>query len=134
MRTRRMYMVPDHVHALNLVQLEFFHDDAVNEAFKGYISNLSEVVPAPGAELDAFMDKRRSKFFDLLFEMSKVMNCEISKEDLEKYGYVPNGWLSEQADSQTFQKMIIELLQGRRPIPITNFNPLASHNPFPPAP
>src|SRR5688572_28732942 len=42
MRTRRTSMHPDHVGALNLVQLEFHETPKVLAAYRAYIANLSE--------------------------------------------------------------------------------------------
>jgi hypothetical protein len=55
MRTRKMVMNADHVGALNQVQLEFFNHADVILAYKAYIANLSETVPAPGNALDNFL-------------------------------------------------------------------------------
>jgi hypothetical protein len=51
MRTRKMVVHPDHVGALNQVQLEFFDHSAVVDAYRAYISNLSDTVPPPGNDL-----------------------------------------------------------------------------------
>jgi Family of unknown function (DUF6680) len=63
MRTRKTFMNPDHVGALNLIQLEFFDHPAVIAAYKNYIANLSEAVPNPGNDLDNFLNRRQDIFF-----------------------------------------------------------------------
>ncbi|MGX4804848.1 DUF6680 family protein [Bradyrhizobium guangdongense] len=62
MRTRKMTMHPDHVGALNQVQLEFFASPPVIAAFRGYVANLSEAVPAPGNDLNNFLTRRSDLF------------------------------------------------------------------------
>ena len=45
MRTRKTTMNPEHVGALNQIQLEFFNHPTVVTAYRNYIANLSETVP-----------------------------------------------------------------------------------------
>ena len=66
MRTRKTNMNTEHVGALNQIQLEFYNHPPVITAYRNYIANLSETVPAAGNDLDNFMKRRSDLFFDLL--------------------------------------------------------------------
>jgi hypothetical protein len=134
MRTRRAAMTADHVWALNLIQLEFATNDAVVRAHKEYIANLYEVAPEPGPALDAFIQRRTDRFFDLLHEIAKAVGCNADKRDLERAGYVPSGWFNEQSEISIFRSAMIDLLHGRRPLPVAPFQPQGAANPFPPPP
>ena len=136
MRTRRTYMNPDHVAALNLVQLEFLNFENVLQAYKDYIKNLSEPVPAPGPALDALVLRRQDLFFDLLHEIAKTVDCNIDKRDLERLAYVPQGWVNDETEVRLFRRALIELLHGQRPLPIVPFQPtpMPPPTPLPPQP
>jgi hypothetical protein len=123
MRTRKTYMHADHVWALNLVQLEFSENDKVISAHKAYIANLAEAVPDPGNDLDNLVSRRRDQFFDLLYEITKVVGITADKSDLARLAYVPYGWETEAEELRSFRQSMLEVLQGRRPLPITTFNP-----------
>src|SRR5438552_3620614 len=84
MRTRRAAITPDHVWALNLIQLEFAAHAAVLQAHRNYIANLNEVVPQSGPALDVFIQRRTDLFFDLLHEIAKAVGCSADKRDLER--------------------------------------------------
>ena len=133
MRTRRMYMHVDHVGALNAVQLVFYRDQAVLSAFRSYITNLNEPIPNPGKQLEHFIERRNDLFIELLFAICEVVGSKIDKRDLEKLAYVPAGWATEEEQTRIFRQGMIEVLNGRRPLPITAFTAPGS-SVYPPPP
>jgi hypothetical protein len=136
MRTRKTVMNPDHVGALNQIQLEFFSHAAVITAYKNYIANLSETVPAPGNALDNFLTRRGDLFFDLLHTIAVASEVPLDRHELDRLAYMPFGWQTEQNEIQVFRSSLIEVLQGRKPLHIVPVQPqaLPAHNPFPPPP
>ncbi len=136
MRTRKTVMNPDHVGALNQIQLEFFNHAAVLTAYKNYIGNLSETVPAPGNALDNFLQRRNDLFFDLLHAVAMASDVPLDRHELDRLAYVPFGWQTEQNEIQVFRSSLIEVLQGRKPLHIVpgQQQPPPAHNPFPPPP
>lgn len=136
MRTRRMYMHVDHVAALNVIQVEFAKEPQVIQTYKAYIRNLSEAAPQPGPEFDRFTQSRSDLFFDLLYEIAKVLKVDMDKRDLERLAYLPNGWIDEDGEMRAFRRGMIEVLDGRRPIPIDQFKAPrpSTTSPFPPPP
>lgn len=111
MRTRKTVMNPDHVGALNQIQLEFFTHDAVITAYKSYIANLSETVPPPGNPLDNFMKRRNDLFFDLLHSVAIATDVPLDRHDLDRLAYMPFGWQTEQNEIQVFRSSLIEVLE-----------------------
>lgn len=132
MRTRKMGMNPDHVGALNQVQVEFYDHQKVVETYKSYISNLSESVPSPGNDLDNFITRRNDLFFDLLYEMCKAADVPLDRHDIGRLAYVPFGWQTEQAEIQRLRNAMTEVLEGRRPLHVVAGQTQSS--PYPPAP
>jgi hypothetical protein len=139
MRTRKMTMHPDHVGALNQVQLEFFNFAQVVDTYRAYIANLSETIPQPGNDLNNFLTRRNDRFFDLLHQIAIASGVTIDRHELDRLAYVPFGWQTEQEEIRIFRTSLIEVLQGRKALAITPVPPEqqpapAINNPYPPAP
>jgi hypothetical protein len=138
MRTRKMVMNPDHVGALNQVQLEFFDHPKVIDAYRSYIANLSETVPPPGNELQNFLARRSDRFFDLLHAIANATGVIIDRHELDRLSYMPFGWQTEQEEARTFRTAMIAVLQGQKPLLVAAAPPQAQiqqpSNPFPPPP
>lgn len=141
MRTRKMVMNADHVGALNQVQLEFFNHVDVLVAYKAYIANLSETVPAPGNALDNFLARRSDLFFDLLHTIAKASGVTIDRHELDRLAYVPFGWQTEQNEIQAFRTAMLALLNGQRTLLIAPGQPTPQtqpvqqgQSPYPPPP
>lgn len=137
MRTRKTYMHPDHVAALNLIQLEFFDFEKVIRAYRDYIHNLGEPVPPAGPHLQAFLERRQDLFFDLLHEIAQTVGCNIDKRDLERLAYVPIGWANDENEIRVFRRAMIEVLHGVRPLPVAPYQTQVAASPpshYPPPP
>ncbi|MGO6815539.1 DUF6680 family protein [Rhizobium brockwellii] len=132
MRTRRLRLDPEHVGALNLVDLEFYGRPKVMDAFAGYMAHLSSPIPSEDGH-DRFFEQREDLLVRLLHEMGKDLGFQYDKHDLGKLSYGPTGWANEQDLHRQNMGYLNELLAGRRALPITPMQPPAA-NPFPPAP
>jgi hypothetical protein len=136
MRTRKMVVHPDHVGSLNQIQLEFFGHAAVIAAYRSYIANLSEAVPAPGNNLQNFLARRNDLFFDLLHLIAVASDVPMDRHELDRLSYVPLGWQNDENEIKAVRNSLIEVLQGRKPLHVTNAPPTAQvpKSPFPPPP
>jgi hypothetical protein len=133
MRTRKVAMNPDHVGALNEIQLEFSDDQDVIAAYRAYIANLSETVPPPGNALENFLTRRTDLFFDLLHAISKAADVGIDRHELDRLAYVPTGWLTEQEEQRLLRVSLMDILQGRKALHMVGEAP-PPPNPFPQPP
>ena len=138
MSTRKMSMHPDHVGALNQVQLEFFGNQQVMDAYRAYIANLSETVPQPGNDLQNFLNRRNDRFFDLLYTMAVATDVMIDRHELERLAYLPFGWQAEQDGLQALRTAMLAVLEGRRPLLVVSASPGSAtqpqQSPYPPPP
>jgi hypothetical protein len=137
MRTRRVTLSPDHVTALNVIQTEFHDDDKVITAYKKYIDNLGGPALPTGSSNEAvrrFVDERDDAFNEMMFEIGKHLGFALDKRELAKYSYAPQGWVNIEAEQNALRQFALELLQGKRPLAITPFQPSPSANKFPPPP
>ncbi|RLL74171.1 hypothetical protein D8666_13220 [Ochrobactrum soli] len=132
MRTRRTRLDPEHVGALNLVDLEYFGCKPVISAFTAYMDHLSTPVPGQEAQ-ERFFSQREDLLVQLLHQMGKELGYQFDKRDLEKLAYGPVGWANEQDIQRQNMVFLHELLSGKRALPVTAMQPPAA-NPFPPPP
>jgi Family of unknown function (DUF6680) len=137
MKTRRVTLSAEHVTALNVIQTEFHDDDKVIAAYKKYIDNLSVAVPPPGSKEEAFkrfVDDRDDAFNEMMFEIGKHLGFSLDKRELAKYSYAPQAWINAEAEQNAVRQLALELLLGKRPLPISPFQPSPSAAKFPPPP
>jgi hypothetical protein len=134
MRTRKLALEPEHVGALNLVELEFFGDKLVIEKYRKYIDfRHSPIPPNNGEDQDRHFKIGENFLYDLLNEMGASLNYRFDKDDLKRFSYAPKGWEDEQWVIRKNARLLSELLEGRIALPVTAMPP-KQQNPFPPAP
>ena len=137
MKTRRVTLSADHVTALNVIQTEFHDDDKIIAAYKKYIDNLAGPPLPPGSNNEAinrYVDLRDDVFNELMFEIGRHLGFSLDKRELAKYSYAPQGWVSIEAEQNALRQLALELLQGKRPLPVAPFQPSPAANKFPPPP
>ena len=134
MRTRKMVIHPDHVGALNQVQLEFFNHPEVLVSYRAYIANLSETVPPPGNDLQNFLTRRNDLFFDLLYQIATASGVTVDRHELDRLAYVPFGWQSEQEELRAFRTAMLAVLQGQKPLLVAAAPPQNQVQPVSPFP
>lgn len=132
MRTRRSRLDPEHVGALNLIDLEFYGRTGVMSAFKAYMDHLATPLPAQEAQ-ERYFEQREDLLVQLLHQMGRDLGYQFDKRDLEKLAYGPVAWATEQDMQRQNMVLFHEILSGKRALPVTAMQPPAA-NPFPPAP
>ena len=136
MRTRKMPIHFDHVGALNLIEIEFADDEKVITAWKDYLNNLYEQLqPDASNEVsNAFLKKRENLLTKLIYEISQVLKFKVDQLDILEGNYLPKGWGDEDWEHRIQRQSLIEVLNGRRPILIQQYQPQEPMGPYPPAP
>lgn len=133
MKTRRLALASDHVMALNLIQVEFYQHQKINDAYRRYMALLSRPAPAANdAAADQFYEEQEDGLYDLLHEIGDELGYKYDKRDLRKLAYGPKGWQNDEAQLRAVRMLLIEVMSGRRPIPVTEFK--APVSVFPPPP
>lgn len=133
MRTRRMRLNPDHVGALNLVEIEFYGENAVIESWKAYWTHLRQALPVDPNQQQQFLRDQEGLLTKLLHAIAKTLEFNIEQLEIFEGGYVPQGWVDDDQSVRVMRALILEILNGRRGLPIVPMN-VAAHNPYPPAP
>lgn len=117
MRTRRMRLSPDHVGALNLVEIEFCGEKAVIESWKGYWTSLRQPLPADANRQQQFLRGQESILTKLLDAIAKTLRFNIEQMEILEGGYVPQGWVDDDQNLRIMRALILEILNGRRGLP-----------------
>jgi hypothetical protein len=116
MATRRSTMSPEHVNALNLIEIEFYRHPKVTEAWKAYLRHLS--TPFDPKENDRVTKERQRLLTTLLSEMTAVMNIRIPQLDILDGGYIPQGVVDLEAEQKAIRVLLTEISRGQRAFPI----------------
>ena len=115
MATRRINISGDHVNALNLVEVDFYHCADVIKAWIKYKEHLSNTgVP----EDDVWREKREKLLAELLCEIGKVLNFNIPAMEIFKGGYAPQGWAHRDAQQLGAYQFANDLAKGDKLLPI----------------
>ena len=118
MATRAQSIAPAHVEALNRIDLEFSRrkkqERAVLDVWQQYLDHLGNRAMDP----DAWNHKRVDLLVDLLHVMAVTMNYDFNKTQIKNGTYSPIAHGQIEEDQQRARRMILELLEGKRDIPV----------------
>ncbi|MBF6571707.1 MAG: hypothetical protein IVW54_22940 [Candidatus Binataceae bacterium] len=86
MRTRRLRLNPDHVGALNLVEIEFFSENAVIEKWKAYWAHLCQPLPVEVVTQQQFLREQEGLLTKLLHAIAKTLAFNIEQLEILEGG------------------------------------------------
>ena len=127
MSTRQARMAPDHVRALNMIDIVFYgkrkKDNKVVAAWRLYLDQLftcprDTEAPEHKAKLDAWTIKSIDVFNDMLFEMATALGYEFDKVLLKRGAYTPSGYDETDFDQYIIRRGVAKLFLGIKSIPI----------------
>lgn len=149
MRTRRARLVPEHVGALNLVEIEFKDKPTVIAEWKAYFAHLA--IEHPKRTEEQFAEdmkleekrKRRDKYDQrignerekllakLLHAIAKVMEFEIEQLEIFEGGYLPQAWSTIELEQEAIRKFLVGLYFGdlKVPVAVTDYTAVSSGAP-----
>jgi uncharacterized protein DUF6680 len=116
MATRRTVISPEHIAALNQVELDFHKDAGVMSAFRQYMRHLS--TPFDPKENDRITRERQSLRTKLLSEMAKSLHIRVEQLDIFEGGYVPQGHVDVEREQAVIRRLFSEIADGKRSLPI----------------
>ena len=108
-RTGSAKVSPDHVAALNLIEIEFRNDSDVRDAWKEHFKILCQ--PGPNPNVDLMLSMTLAK---LLKVMSKILGYEIEGLEILEGGYTPQS----DADWHLIRRYVIALSRGEGVLPV----------------
>ncbi len=123
MATRAYTVSWVHVEALNRIDLEFQKgkrkEKDVVEAWKAYHDLLNNDKLAP----EQWATRRVDLLVELLHKMAIVLNYDFDKTHIKNSSYAPRAHSDIEAQQEAIRKGTIEVLEGKRVLPllVTNF-------------
>lgn len=127
MSTRGIPLSPDHVRALNMIDIEFYGNRKKNkrvvDAWRLYLDQLF-VCPQNSqstdykTELKAWTIKSNDVLNDMLFEMAATLGYKFDKVLLKRGAYTPTGYGEVEFEQWTIRRGLVEVFLGSKSIPI----------------
>lgn len=120
MATRSAQLAQMHIEALNLVELEFqappHPSRRVVDAGRLYVDHLRDhSYPKEG-----WGPRKDELLVDLLYEMSTALCYNFDKVQIKAGSYYPSGYQETEIDNLEIRKLWLEILQGKRLLPISS--------------
>lgn len=118
MGTRASRLNPEHVQALNMIDIEFHGSEskskAVLNAWKAYLDQLNTSQSEPAV----WLSKKEDLFVDLLYEMSRHLGYDFDKTHIRRTSYFPKGFGDLESDQLAIRKGVAAILSGEASFPI----------------
>jgi hypothetical protein len=132
-RTRAAKISPEHVSALNLVEIEFNRSARVKSAWDRYMENLSSDTPTDQSAFNSFILRRDQLFIKLVQEIANDIGFKhVDITDMMTSNYYPRGWQNAEDEQRQLRQLLIGVFSGTRPIPIKFQDNSQWNGPFPP--
>jgi hypothetical protein len=118
MATRASTLSPEHVQALNMIDIEFYGRNKrsrdVVEAWKAYLDHLND----RSLTMEIWNAKRIDLFVDLLYKMALCLNYRFDRTSIKRTSYFPEGHGEIEEDLSKIRKGLATLLAGETPLPM----------------
>lgn len=112
MATRTARISFEHVRALNMIDLDFYGDTKIIEAWKIYRDHLNSISENP----KAWISHAEDLLTDLLYVMAENLKYYFDKVDLKKGIYAPIVHSELANDIKSIRKHALDYLSGKTPI------------------
>ncbi len=127
MATRTTPLSPQHVEALNMIDIEFFGNKKITDAWKLLLDNFANYPKDTNdsqyqVKLNSCIEKSTDLLTDLLYEMGKSLKYSFDKVHLKRSGYIPKGHADYINDQEFIRRSFVGVLLGKIPIPIKVVN------------
>lgn len=121
MATRGAVLSATHVEALNRIDLEFSDEkkyQKVIAAWKEYFDNLGQKFEDKD-QLTIWSARNEELLANLLYEMGQSLGYKFDKVLIKRNIYSPVGHANLEYEQERIRKMILEVLSGEIPVPMT---------------
>ncbi len=110
MATRASRVAPEHVRALNSIDIEFVDEKKVADAWKAYFDHLGDrAVPR-----DVWFTRSDDLFVDLLFAMSETLRFHFDRVHLKRGIYSPEAHGKDAEDLRIIREAMVAIAKGER--------------------
>jgi hypothetical protein len=116
MATRRTWLSPEHIAALNQIELDFQNATGVMNAYRMYMRHLA--TPFEPKDEDRVAHEPQSMRTKILSAMAKTLGIRVEQMDIFEGGYVPQGHVNIEREQTAIRKLLSEIADGKRSLPI----------------
>jgi hypothetical protein len=116
MATRRTFLSPEHIAALNQIELDFQNAPGVMNAYRNYMRHLA--TPFEPKDNDRVARERQSMRTKILSEMAKTLGIRVEQLDIFEGGYIPQGYIDTEREQAAIRRLLSEIADGKRRLPI----------------
>lgn len=116
MATRRSSLAPEHIAALNQIELDFQSAPGVMEAYRTYMKHLA--TPFEPKDNDRVVRERQSMRTKMLSEMARALKIRVEQLDIFEGGYIPQGHVDIEREQAAVRRLLSEIADGKRSLPI----------------
>jgi hypothetical protein len=121
MLTRGTRLSQRHVEALNAIDVEYYGDDKISEAWKIYFDHFCQANPQQRrseAELAVWSQKGDDLLNDLLYAMAQALGYRFDEVAIKRNVYTPIAHGQLEDDLNAIRKGFVEVLSGTKRIPM----------------
>jgi hypothetical protein len=109
------------VQALNGIETEFYGETKVIEAWRVVLDLLYSPDSNDPKKSDQWLDTLTDKTNDMLYEMAESLGYHFDRVTIKRNAYNPKIWGDIEAEGHALRKKLLELLDGKRKLPIATF-------------
>lgn len=132
MATRGARLSPEHVRALNMIDLTFYgksvakrtkQEQGVLDTWKEYLDHLYEPFPENEAEIKVFQAHREELVTNLLSAIASERGLKFDRVQLKKGSYMPVGYEQQEQQQKALLDGAVKVFKGERAIKVVNASP-----------
>lgn len=119
MGTRAAGLSPDHVQALNMIDIEFYGGSRkTKEVLRAWRTYLDHLGDKKSFTQESWIEKRTDLFIDLLHNMAVCLNYDFDKVHIKRTSYFPQGYGDMEDDQNIIRKGLVALVKGEISLPL----------------
>lgn len=120
MSTRGARLTPEHVSALNRIDLVFPTNkySAVSDAWNLYMRHLSQHTPEAQQALEKLHTESNRLFFAMLKVIAQAVGTPFSDTTLQHNAYYPQGYVFNETQANQLREAALKVMTGEQPIVI----------------
>ena len=127
MTTRATPLSPYHVESLNMIDIEFYDNKKITEAWKLLLDNFENYPkdtqdPNYQTKLNSCSEKSKELLTNLLYEVAVSLGYSFDKVHLMRGAYIPKGHADIELDQEFIRRSLVGVFLGKLPIPIKVIN------------
>lgn len=114
MANRAAGLSPAHVEALNRIDIEFYGERNITDAWKSYLDHLNDRSMTP----EAWSTRTQDLLAELLYAMAQSLGYQFDRVHIKRAAYYPQGYGDIEQDQMIIRKGIAAVLKGEKPLPM----------------